>query len=167
MLAGHRVAWICSWHISVPYWGRDAQTEWSDLTPSGIRGLKNCCCLMGNFSKCVLRQFCHYLQFPFLFILKQSCLRTVFKELPPTGAYLISSAAPLPRTIRTQYCHTSLATMGILTSDFHGVTSTNNSGGAARKAALCEPWAGDSAKWEMTPTSSPGSEQLPIPFLHP
>lgn len=63
MLAGQRVVWICSWHISVLYWGRDAQTEWSDPTPSGKRGLKNCCCLMGNFSKCLLRQFSHYLQF--------------------------------------------------------------------------------------------------------
>jgi len=64
MLAGQRVVWICSWHISMLYGGTDAQTEWSDPTPGGKWGLKNCCCLMGNFSKCVLRQFFHYLQFP-------------------------------------------------------------------------------------------------------
>lgn len=40
-------------------------TEWSDPTPSGKWGLKSCCCLLGNFSKCVLRQFFNYLVSPF------------------------------------------------------------------------------------------------------
>lgn len=57
MLAGQRVVWV--------YWGRDAQTEWSDPTPTGKQGLKSCCSLLGNFSKCVLRQFFNYLVSPF------------------------------------------------------------------------------------------------------